>query len=195
MEPTDTPTNPTPDAAVRSSKWAKQIPAKTGHKPQVSKLPETVRFAIRFEYLSAPDTTMEQLGAKYGLSKYQVSRVLDGPEYQAMRDSLNATQVQQAQDKLASMRDHAVQGWYKAIPIAAKQGKHQPARDLLLATGVIQDQKPPATVSVQIGIAGDGVNIGAKVQVVVGSPVSSPSYLPPSQLATVPPALPLPPED
>lgn len=131
-----------------------------GPKPLIASLAPDLKFAIRFRYLTDM-SSLADLAQAYGLSTYQVSKLLDGPEYSAMRDSLQKAQVQQAQDKLAATMAQAAQSWANSIPIAAKQGKHQPARDLLLATGAIKhtgsDTGPAITVN--IGVAGDGISV------------------------------------
>lgn len=145
----------------------------TGPKPLVASLASEVKFAIRFRYLT-DKSSLADLAQEFGLSTYQVSKVLDGPEYSAMRESLQKVQVQQAQDKLAATMETAAREWAKAIPIAAGQGKHQPARDLLLATGAIKSQGSGSgpSITVAVGISGDGVTVN------IGGPAGSLPALP-----------------
>lgn len=119
-----------------------------------------MKFAIRFRYLTDM-SSLADLAEAYGISTYQISKVLDGPEYQAMKEQLQKVQVQQAQDKLGALQETAVQSWAKAMPIAAAQGKHQAARDLLLATGAVKPSlaNPTPQITVNIGLDAQTLSI------------------------------------
>lgn len=152
----------------------------TGPKPLLASVGADVKFAIRFRYLT-DKSSLADLAQEFGLSTYQISKVLDGPEYTAMRESLQKVQVQQAQDKLAATMETAAQEWAKAIPIAAKMGKHGPARDLLLATGAIKphgSQSGPS-ITVNVGVSGDGVvvNLGGPAHAKLPAPSPAPAVV------------------
>lgn len=55
--------------------------------------------------------------------------------------------------RLRANADLAVREWVKALPIAAGEGNHKPAKDLLTAVGVIQAE-PVAQFAVQVNMPG-----------------------------------------
>jgi hypothetical protein len=52
---------------------------------------------------------------------------------------------------LAALRADAVSGWAAAIRQGARFGKHAPARDLLVATGVIEKESPADRITIHVG--------------------------------------------
>jgi hypothetical protein len=77
--------------------------------------------------LHAQGLTCRDIAKTLGLSHQRVSDIT-----KAVQDYKDA-----ARDILESHAKKAATAWTSAIPKAAKKGDHRPARDLLIATGVI----------------------------------------------------------
>jgi hypothetical protein len=60
---------------------------------------------------------------------------------------------EQVQVALKSLRGEAIDSWRAAIAVAGARGSHQPAKDLLVATGTIRNDQPVDRVVI---IVGDG---------------------------------------
>lgn len=125
---------------------------KPGPKSLLSTLPEEVRFAVRYSYLTDPEATMAKLADKFSLPSYTISQLLNGPEYESVRTTIQSTQRDLARDRLHAMTEQATAAWLASLTPASKRGDHRPAKDLLLATKVIDPDQREPHVTIQIGI-------------------------------------------
>lgn len=115
--------------------------------------PDEIR-DVRMDFL-CNGLTRVKLAEKYGRTRNTISRCLEGEEFEQLRESVLEIAAIDARMLLASKNiDHA-KNWNTASDIAALKGDHRPARDALIATGVVQ---PPAD-------APGGVNVFISMQV------------------------------
>ena len=88
-----------------------------------------------------------ELALKFGRTRKAIARALDGKDFVELEAKATEGMVETARRRLALAIPKAVDAWVnKAIEKAAGRGNHKPAKDLLLATGVVQADAAPATV-------------------------------------------------
>lgn len=146
-----------------------QIPGggrKPGPKPLISTLSDETKFAIRYTYLVDPDATIGKLSDQFSIPTYTVSQLLTGPEYDSVRTVIHTAQTQTARDRLHAMTERATEAWLASLVPASKRGDHRPAKDLLLATKVIDPDQHAPHVTIQLGVQ-IGSSHGVGVEVVI----------------------------
>jgi len=144
---------------VRKAQASSVLKRRTGPPLAVDLVPADTKLAIRYAYLLDDDATIAKLAAKHDLSLACVGRILSGPEYETAKAEVEAMQVQAARTRLATYAEEAANQWRLAVPIAAKRGKHAPAKDLLVATRVIDPDQRAPHVTVQLGVQADTVAV------------------------------------
>ena len=168
---------------------------RAGRKAKVTLMTQDVIFAIRYTYLTDPNATMSQLSHQFHVGLHVIAQLLNGPEYESIREQVHKTTTQSVRDRLHAASELASQKWVESFTPAAKKGDHRPMRDLLQANRVIdvtQGITPP--VVIQIGVQAQTLTVTPQLpQTTPPSPDTTPdlpSVTPPTGTTTPPPALP-----
>ena len=132
----------------------KALIARPRHAPgRGSQLPHAERLEIQTAYLSEPGATQKGLAQRFGRNRETIANALKGRDYEQLKAVVQKALAEQARDVLKRNTVRAAEKWSReAIDAAAKKGDHKPMRDLLEATGVIeQDAKSLTHVEIIVG--------------------------------------------
>jgi hypothetical protein len=121
---------------------------------------------VAIQGLSMSGLSNAEIARRRGRSRKTIARVLSSEEFKAARDMARSVLMDGAVELAAD--------WRKASREAAKRGRHEPARDGLLALKVIEtpSAKPETGLVVHIGVALPGLGLSPDGPIVV--PVDHP---------------------
>lgn len=114
------------------------------------------RREIQIAYLTDPDLGSITACAKhFTRTRDAVRACLTGDDFEALRKQVDIDAGDEAKGILKRARVRAAKAWVEtAIDAAAERGDHKPAKDLLVATKVIEPA--PATSAFYIGVIVNG---------------------------------------
>lgn len=125
----------------------------------------------RIIHLNAQGVGQREISRMTGISQGHLSVVLTELTQQSERakGTLHANQV------------HAAEAWIKSFSKAIKRGDHRPMKDLLIATGVIdQPQASTQNIIIGIGLTNPTADPFTEAKVVQSTPITTS----PAQLST-----------
>lgn len=110
------------------------------------------RREIALAYLTDPELGTISACAKYfKRTREAISACLKGEAFERLRKEVDLDAGEHAKRILTGAREQGARAWVQALDIAAEKGDHKPARDLLVATKVIEPA--PATSNLFIGVS------------------------------------------
>jgi hypothetical protein len=120
--------------------------------------PDEIR-DVRLDFL-CDGLTRVALATKYGRTRNTIAGCLEGKDFEDFRASVLEQAAVDARIVLASKTIQHARNWNTASDIAALKGDHRPARDALVATGVVQPRSDaPGGVNVFIVTQVNGLEL------------------------------------
>jgi hypothetical protein len=111
------------------------------------------RREISLAYLSEPGLgTISACAKHFSRTREAIKGCLKGDDFEALRRQVDHEMGESATVILKRAVGQAATAWVGAVDVAAEKGDHKPARDLLIATNVIEPPQDGPKVIVQIGV-------------------------------------------
>jgi hypothetical protein len=126
------------------------------------------RREIALAYLSEPGLgTISACAKHFSRTREAIAGCLKGEDFETLRRQVDHEMGESATATLKRAVGQAATAWVGAVDVAAEKGDHKPARDLLIATNVIEPPQDGPKVIVQIGVR------DCDVQVLAAMPLST----------------------